>query len=552
MFRSVRWWAWLACGIGVALVAFRMASLSGAFVWGDVAGRRARPLDEFVFLWLGGWLFYAGALRLGASLPPRVPSLLVLLLLAAGARGAFFGTNPIQEDDAYRYLWDGQVVLEGVDPYRWSPAEVAVAGLKPAEREGVWSRSWRISEIPAEVQAPPPDLARLSGLVPGFHPDRTGPSPGAPALENFRKINNATVPTVYPPLNMPVFALAQKLAPWNLDGLRAIFLALEIATIALLWFALRAAGANPMWAAVYAWCPLTIKEMANSPHHDAIVVCMLAAFVLCAVAEMPRLAAAALALATAAKLYPVVLVPVLLAWAWRRDRRLAVASGAIFAAVLLACYAPFLNAHTFRGAGVFASEWNSNAGAFTLIRKACVAIFGDDPVRIGSGQAGLGSLYARATVAALVCGAVAAAAFTPRFRKPSIAPIGRAWDLPFRCTLALAAGFALSPAQHPWYFAGILPFIALFPWRSWILLTGTLALYYTRFYFNYDPSRWERICQTLGMVGSAPWDEKKDFEWVRLVEYAPFYVLLVYEGLSGWLRGGKAENPAIPGKLPPA
>ncbi|KAF0241918.1 MAG: hypothetical protein FD180_4208 [Planctomycetota bacterium] len=544
MFRSARWWAWLACGIGVGLVAFRLASLSEAFVWGDKAGRAARPLVEVILLWMGGWLLYAGALRLGAALPPRVPSLVALLLVAAGARAAFFGTNPIQEDDAYRYLWDGQVVLEGVDPYRWSPAEVAATGLKKHEREGVWSDPWRLPEIPAEVESPPPDLARLSGLVAGFHPDRTGPSPGKPALENFRKINNARVPTIYPPLNMPVFALGQKLTPWRLDGLRAVFLALELATVALLWFALRAAGANPMWAAVYAWCPMTIKEMANSPHHDALVVCMLAAFLLCAVAEKPRLAAAALALATAAKLYPIVLVPVLLAWAWRRDRRSAIASGATFAAVLLACYAPFLHSHTFRGAGVFASGWNSNAGAFSLIDGVCTKFLGKDPIAFGGGQAPRGNLYARAIAAALVCGAVAAAALTPRFRKPAIAPVGRAWDLPFRCTLAFAAGFALAPAQHPWYFAGILPFIALFPYRSWILLTGTLALYYSRFYFTYDPSRWDRVREAFGNAPGAPWNSERDFAWVRLVEYTPFYALLAWEGFSGWLKGAEAEKSA--------
>ncbi|MCE9583934.1 MAG: glycosyltransferase 87 family protein, partial [Planctomycetes bacterium] len=347
MLRSSRWWLWLLCGIGVALVAFRMASLSSAFVWGDRANYPARPITEIVCLWLGGWLLYAGALRLGAALPPRVPSLIALLAIALVARASFFGTNPIQEDDAYRYLWDGQQVREGVDPYRWSPREVT-------------------SEDPGQDTG----LDRLKAVL-----DRD-----EAARENFAKINNPKVPTIYPPLNMPMFALAQWATPWRMGGLRGIFLGLELLTIALIWFALRAAGANPMWAAVYAWCPLTIKEMANSPHHDALVVCMLSAFLLAAVAQRPKLAAATLALATAAKLYPAALLPVLLVWAWRRDRRAAVWVAAVFAGVLLACYAPFLHEHTFRGAGVFASSWNSNAGAFSIIEKLCTRIFGDTPM----------------------------------------------------------------------------------------------------------------------------------------------------------------------------
>ena len=85
MFRSARWWLWLACGVGVALVALRLASLSSAFVWGDAAHRPDRPITEVVVAWMAGWLLYAGALRLGAALPPRVPSLVAVFVLCVTA-----------------------------------------------------------------------------------------------------------------------------------------------------------------------------------------------------------------------------------------------------------------------------------------------------------------------------------------------------------------------------------------------------------------------------------------------------------------------------------
>lgn len=542
MFRSPRWWLWLLCGIGVALLAFRTASLAEQFTWGDTAHWADRPIPGVLLWWLVGWLLYAAALRLGAALPPRVPSLIALLAIAAVARGAYFGTNPIQEDDAYRYLWDGQVVNEGVDPYRWSPAEVAGVNLSRAQREATALTSWRVDPGAPELDAPPGDLKRLASLVPEFRPGRVRTPSKNPAVENFRKINNAFVPTVYPPLNMPLFAACQRLWPWKLDGLRFAFLLLELASIALIWFALRAAGANPMWAAVYAWCPMVIKEMANSPHHDALVVCCLSAFLLCAVAERPRLAAAALALAVAAKLYPLALLPVLLAWAWRRDRRSAVAAGGVFAAVLLACYAPFLHAHTFRGAGVFASSWGSNAGVFTLIENAFKAMpHGSEKLTTLIGEGTKAELYSRIVAGAIIAGGVAAAALS-NVPRPSIAPVGRSWQLPFRCFLALAVGFAFSPAQHPWYFAGILPFVALFPYRSWVLLTALLGIYYLKFWFDYDPSRWSDLQSRLGQHEIAPWDQERDFPKVRVLEWAPFYALLAYEGLKGWLRAAEAPK----------
>ncbi len=44
---------------------------------------------------------------------------------------------PYLSDDAYRYLWDGQVQLRGLNPYRHAPAAEAVAGLDDALRARV-------------------------------------------------------------------------------------------------------------------------------------------------------------------------------------------------------------------------------------------------------------------------------------------------------------------------------------------------------------------------------------------------------------------------------
>jgi hypothetical protein len=56
-----------------------------------------------------------------------------------------------------------------------------------------------------------------------------------------------------------------------------------------------------------------------------------------------RLGAGVLGLAVAAKLYPLVLVPIACAWIWRRSgRRNALVSLAVFASVVLACFLPFV------------------------------------------------------------------------------------------------------------------------------------------------------------------------------------------------------------------
>ena len=37
---------------------------------------------------------------------------------------------PRTSDDAYRYIWDGRVLLSGIDPYSFVPMDSALAGLR--------------------------------------------------------------------------------------------------------------------------------------------------------------------------------------------------------------------------------------------------------------------------------------------------------------------------------------------------------------------------------------------------------------------------------------
>ena len=74
----------------------------------------------------------------------------------------------------------------------------------------------------------------------------------------------------------------------------------------------------------------------------------------------------------------------------------------------------------------------------------------------------------------------------------------------------MALVFLLSPVQNPWYLCWVVPFLCVFPARSWITLTGLVGLYYLDFYFDYQ--------------------EMQEFTpWIPWVEYLPFYILLALE-----------------------
>ena len=153
----------------------------------------------------------------------------------------------------------------------------------------------------------------------------------------------------YPPGALPTFLLPS-LGSGGDDGYRRIFEALmAVCGAAMVLFVaatLAAVRARPPRAAAalafVACAPLALGSVVLS-RFDLLPAALTAAALASLVAERHRLGAAALGLAISAKIYPAVLLPLAVAWAWRRrGRREAVAAGAIAVGVVAAAYLPFL------------------------------------------------------------------------------------------------------------------------------------------------------------------------------------------------------------------
>src|SRR5436190_1354269 len=155
----------------------------------------------------------------------------------------------------------------------------------------------------------------------------------------------------YPPGALPVFVLPSLLRSpdGDLDGYTPRFEAemLVCGGLAVLFVlsALLSMDAGPVRMGLALGftgiAPLLIGSVMLSRFDlwpTALTVGVLAALL----AGRDRLAAGVLGLAVAAKIYPVVLLPLLGVWVWRRSgRRAALISLAIFAAVVALCFLPF-------------------------------------------------------------------------------------------------------------------------------------------------------------------------------------------------------------------
>ena len=72
---------------------------------------------------------YAGALIFSRSLPTKRAVDRIALVTALCFGGALVLAPPLLSDDLYRYLWEGRLWLEGLNPYRLAPDDPALAHL---------------------------------------------------------------------------------------------------------------------------------------------------------------------------------------------------------------------------------------------------------------------------------------------------------------------------------------------------------------------------------------------------------------------------------------
>lgn len=141
----------------------------------------------------------------------------IIIIVAAVLRCLFLFRPPELSDDIFRYLWDGMQLLNGHNPY---------------------------TSAPADVQPITEEAARL-----------------------LQKINHPDIVTIYPPMAQLVFSVGAFFGK-GLFGIKALLVIMDIVTCVLLLRLLKILEMPPSRAALYAWHPLPVLEIAASGHID--------------------------------------------------------------------------------------------------------------------------------------------------------------------------------------------------------------------------------------------------------------------------------------------
>jgi len=318
-------------GFILVLLHFVLLQLSHRFTYG-------LSIDEKPVFWLVGLLIGSGFVYVFACLKVMRCSsysfsinrtLLLILTVGLILRVSMLFSTPMLEDDYYRYLWDGAVVSQGKNPYAYSPKDII-----------------NQQNIPANLSS----LALESGH------------------EVLQRVNHPELRTIYPPVAQAAFSIAYWIKPWSLNAWRFVLLLGDLCSLGLLMVILKKLNLSPALILIFWWNPLYIKEVFNSGHMEGVLVPFLFGLILFIIYNRHLMALICLVLAVGVKLWPVVLLPVLLRPCLSDVKRLFIFLS-IFCLLFLGMFWPVHRAgfDTTSGFIAYGQLWQMNDSLFTLI-----------------------------------------------------------------------------------------------------------------------------------------------------------------------------------------
>jgi hypothetical protein len=412
-------------------------------------------------------------------------------------------TAPTLSDDIFRYLWDGRLLSQGINPYAFAVNDPALDTYA----------------IPARAF-----------------------------------VNHDWMASPYLPAAQLYFGLVYKIFPGRVLAFQVGSMLLDLGAGWLVMDMLRLLGLPHRRALVYLWSPLVVIEFAHGAHADALMIFLIVLAFWCLVRMVKApggiwwsvASALALAAATLTKGFPALLAPLFLRrWGWRE-------LGVYLLAVItpLSIFAlgagwgfsgPPDGTGLFGALRIYMRQWNYNAGLYHYLEVYLTGVRTQGAVPLGPDTEEairLAKLISGGLMGLVMLGLTywAWRWDKPRAGSDSEPRNGRTTADSTRRTLGLLRlavaplGFflMLTTTVHPWYVAMIMPFLPF-------LLPGDgddLPLW--RFIW---PWAWFSCAVGLSYLTYVDPLEFHEFAFVRRLEYFPFYLLLIWAAWPFLRRG---------------
>ncbi len=412
------------------------------------------------FLFLAYQLCFYPHYRRAQTTPTQTStlSLRTIFIIGLVARILFVPSNAILEDDFYRYFFDGSVVSHGKNPYSTSPKQVL--------------GNDNIDSAKSEDQVEP-----LSDIT------------KAPLIH---RVAYPDIQSIYPPVAQAFFALSTIVSPYSVETWRLLLVFMEVLTFYLCLKLLRLYKRPNVLVILYWLNPLVITEGINAAHMDILLPPFLLGTLLSLHHRRFALSALLLAGAVGTKLWPILLVPVVVARLLHTAKSTKEISSlvtfiAIFGSVTGMLVLPqLLSVSYYSGLHQYSQYWQVNSFLFTYLNELLVYAYELTPIEWILAPEELSRLI----VATAVLMFVFSQAFmqynshvVPKHDSPN--DVFHADRELVNQWLAIAfLVFILSPTGYPWYTIWFIPLLSLAITRAnWamLLLTISLPLYDLRY-----------------------------------------------------------------------
>jgi rSAM/selenodomain-associated transferase 2 len=316
----------------------------------------------------------------------------------------------------------------------------------------------------------------------GFNPYQFAPDDPAldglvngPMASIWPSINHKDFSAVYPPLTMLLFRLLAAISPTTMTFKMAM-LAFDLSVLALLIAIAYWRDIPPVRLFWYAANPLVLVYVAGEGHVDIVQAAFLTGALLAIDRHKSGWGFLALGGAAVSKYIAGVVLP----FALKRSKLKTCAASAALAGMV---FIPFLNdlQAVFRSLFIFGSRMHYNDGLAEIVRW----------------------FFGSAALPMLIVIMLGLLIFIFLFEQDHL-----------RSTyFALGVVLLCLPTLHPWYLLIIAPFMAIYPSRAWFYLMLASIIMLPVLAVEYKTGLFQEV------------------RWLKLIEYVPFYGLLIYDAL---------------------
>lgn len=307
---------------------------------------------------------------------------------------------PNLSDDFYRFIWDGNLLINGINPFLHTPEVYMQNGL-----------------------------------------------PEFLSADLFQNLNSKAYHSVYPPVNQFIFGLAASLFGTQLLGnvvvMKVIILGFEIGSIIILKKLLAHFGLSQKWLLIYVLNPLIILELTGNLHFEAVMIFLLLFAYYLFLKNRFWSAALCFMLAVNTKLLPLILLPYLVfSIGWKRSFGLI----GVLLVGTLALHIPFLSQNFLLNftdsLGLYFQSFEFNASVYYVVRWIGFQIYGYNIIQIAAPRLA-------------VLSALLIIIISWYFRRHSLK------NLPVMYIVCLGIYFLFSTTVHPWYVSSLVAFAPL-------------------------------------------------------------------------------------------